>query len=298
MGDSETYMGGAYPLSNRQGRRRRMLCLNAKSPRSDLPSPSETVIPPQNSIAKVSTPRDEEVRESVVTLDHDGRTAPWPGLEGIWQLLDGVQPVTWVFTGDGVTHGARHTSGARCFPELFAERIRWELRRLLDVVINTGVEGAKCNNLQSDLEWRVTRFEPDVVFVTMGLHDSIAGARGALEFRRHLAEVVDELEADGAIVVLNTPNPVLPQEDERFAHLPQYVEQIRSISDELQIPLVDHWAHWERVCPGDAALAQWLGRDGIHPNGQGHRQMARLVLHRLGLFDRQSPTCHVPAVPI
>jgi hypothetical protein len=30
------------------------------------------------------------------------------------------RPMTWVFTGDSITHGAVHTKGWRCFAEIFA----------------------------------------------------------------------------------------------------------------------------------------------------------------------------------
>jgi hypothetical protein len=47
-------------------------------------------------------------------------------------LLTGTEPVTWLFTGDSITHGALHTMGWRSYPEHFAERVRWELRRMRD----------------------------------------------------------------------------------------------------------------------------------------------------------------------
>ena len=84
-------------------------------------------------------------------------------------LVAGTQPVTWVFAGDSITHGALYTEGWRSFPEHFAERIRWELRRSQDVVINTGVFGEKSAGLLANLEARALRFLPDT--------DSILRAR-------------------------------------------------------------------------------------------------------------------------
>src|SRR5690348_15954016 len=69
-------------------------------------------------------------------------------------LLSRNQPVVWVFTGDSVTHGALHTSGWRSYPELFAERVRWELHRFRDIVINSGVSGDTTGELLKDQEWR------------------------------------------------------------------------------------------------------------------------------------------------
>src|SRR4029077_19894017 len=61
------------------------------------------------------------------------------GLAGIKQLLAGKRPLTWVFTGDSITHGALHTLGWRSYPEHFAERVRWEQRRMRHVGIHTGI---------------------------------------------------------------------------------------------------------------------------------------------------------------
>ena len=69
------------------------------------------------------------------------RTPAVDGLEGIKTLLAGKDPVMWVITGDSITHGALHTLGWRSYPEHFAERVRWELRRVRDIVINTGISG-------------------------------------------------------------------------------------------------------------------------------------------------------------
>src|SRR5262245_38050003 len=59
---------------------------------------------------------------------------PASGIAGIKQLLARPEPVTWVFTGDSITHGALHTRGWRSYPEHFAERVRWELKRMRDIV--------------------------------------------------------------------------------------------------------------------------------------------------------------------
>jgi acyl-CoA thioesterase I len=56
-------------------------------------------------------------------------------------LLANKEPIIWVFTGDSITHGALHTFGWRSYVEHFAERVRFEMRRMTDVVINTGISG-------------------------------------------------------------------------------------------------------------------------------------------------------------
>src|SRR6266511_979426 len=108
------------------------------------------------------------------------------GLAGIKQFLAGKKALTWVFTGDSITHGALHTLGWRSYPEHFAERVRWELRRMRDVVINTGISGDRTGGLLADLDWRVLRFKPDVVSVMFGMNDCSLGMAGREMFRKNL----------------------------------------------------------------------------------------------------------------
>ena len=84
-------------------------------------------------------------------------------------------PWTWVFYGDSITQGAAHTHGARAFPEIFAERVRWEMQFLRDLVINAGISGhASMHLLQRDqYERRVRRFEPQAVFILVGMNDPV-----------------------------------------------------------------------------------------------------------------------------
>src|SRR3954470_4158836 len=126
----------------------------------------------------------------------------------ITKQLAGKEPLTWVFTGDSITHGALHTLGWRSYPEHFAERVRWGLRRMRGVVINTGISGDRTGGLLKDLDWRVLRFQPHVVSVMLGMNDAGAGVAGRETYRKNLQAIVDKVMADGAIPLLNTPNTV------------------------------------------------------------------------------------------
>jgi lysophospholipase L1-like esterase len=66
-------------------------------------------------------------------------------------LLAGSAPIVWVFTGDSVTQGGVHTMGWRSYSELFHERVRQELSRVQDTVINTGVNGDTTSGLLKNL---------------------------------------------------------------------------------------------------------------------------------------------------
>lgn len=214
-----------------------------------------------------------------------------PGMATIRQMLAGTRPATWVFTGDSITHGGQHTGGSRCFVEHFSERVRWELRRLLDVVVNTGVSGGKSSGLLKTLDWRVLRFQPDVVPILIGMNDAAAGPEGREKFHANLTEIVRRVQDSGAIPVLQTPNTVYLAHAETRFDLAAYVEIIRTVAETAEVPLVDHWHHWQRIKPEQNDLRAWLSDGSIHPGAYGHREMAKLICHDFGIFDAASPTC-------
>src|SRR5690606_15567526 len=106
---------------------------------------------------------DENTLES--QSDHNLPAKDIPGdqsdLQILKQMLKNKEPNIWLFTGDSITHGAKHTHGHRSYPEVFQERVRWEISRVRDIVINTGISGNAAGDILSDFEWRVARFQPD-----------------------------------------------------------------------------------------------------------------------------------------
>lgn len=214
-----------------------------------------------------------------------------PSFRAIRQLLEDERPVTWVFTGDGQAGGAEHTQGRRSFVEHFAERIRWELRRLGDVVINTGASAGGAQELLENLDWRVLRFQPDVVSLVLGLQDATAGPAGRAAFRRALERLIERLRSAGAIPLLTTPNYIRFRKAPLHADVRAYVRIIRETARKFEAPCIDHWAHWKQSKPRQADLQVWLASDGLHPGVYGHRELARLMFVRLGIYDETSPTC-------
>jgi len=222
-----------------------------------------------------------------------GTTGALKDFQKLTCLLAGASPVTWVFAGDSITHGALYTEGWRCFSEQFTERVRWELRRLYDVVINTGVVGETSTGMLANLQSRVLRFCPEVVLVLIGVNDALAGPDGQSLFRDNLHEIVRQIRQVGGFAILQTPNAVYPQHSRFLRNLPAYVAVIRDVAHESQTMLVDHFRHWQQAKPEPDQLLGWLQDQSMHPNVYGHREMARLIYRRLGIFDPKSLSCRL-----
>lgn len=212
----------------------------------------------------------------------------------IKELLAREEPVRWVFAGDSITHGAAHTIGWRDYTELFSERLRWELRRVRDMVIKTGISGWKISDLAADLEWNVLQFRPHVVSMMFGMNDCTLGVDGLAGFERTYVETIERIRGEtGAAIVLHTPNAICSSTGEpRLSHLAAYRDAILALSAKTCVPCIDHYAEWAANEP-TGSMHHWLA-DGFHPNEYGHRAFARSLLQALDIWDPGSWSGSLP----
>ncbi|WP_339923741.1 SGNH/GDSL hydrolase family protein [uncultured Cyclobacterium sp.] len=216
--------------------------------------------------------------------------------ERIAALLKDKAPLIWTFTGDSITHGAKHTHGYRSYPEVFGERIRWELGRVRDVIINTGISGNTTETILQDFDWRVKQFNPKVVSLMIGTNDCSNEKVSIETYEENLHLLVKKIRALGAIPILHTPNLIIKALDMSRASLVNYVEVIKKVAFEENIILVDNYGHWLETAEKDDGLnvnKEWLN-DPLHPGGEGHSEIARLMFKELSIFDPEASTCGGP----
>lgn len=217
-------------------------------------------------------------------------------MEKIKALLAGDEPIKWLFYGDSITHGAVHTWGERDYTEVFDERVRVEMGRTMDVVINTAISGNKTDQLLDGFDWRVGQFQPHVVFLMIGMNDCSTGNPITLEtFTENLGKLADRFEAIGALPVYQTTCPIIPNSaPDREPQFDSYMDAVRSVAKDRNIPLVDHTSWWE-----ENKTFHWYWMDNaFHPNGAGHRAFAKLLLESLGAWDVKSNIgrMHIPGL--
>lgn len=199
------------------------------------------------------------------------------------QILSGP-PVTWLFLGDDITQAALHTRGRRGFVEHFAERVRGELGRVGDAVINTGVSGSTAEDALPEFHWRVGRFAPDVVFAMFGTNDAADGLDAVRSFRYALDQLVQRSRDIGATVVLQTPPPVTGDDSRDPEVLVRYAAEVRDLARDLGVVLVDHHTRWSEACDDG-----WFD-DPCHPGAVGHVELARTLFEAVGVADESSAT--------
>ncbi|MFJ9840492.1 SGNH/GDSL hydrolase family protein [Kitasatospora sp. NPDC101155] len=190
-------------------------------------------------------------------------------------------PMTWVMAGDSITQAVYHTHGARGWVEHVQERVCWQLDRLTDIVVNSGVSAWKATDVLGAYDFVIGRFAPDVLSLSLGTNDARAGLDGVKEFRDAMREIIDR--SAGAQIVLHTPLVVSHGGRAARAELPAYCQAVRELAADTGALLVDHEAHWLAEFPDGEALL-WLD-DPAHPNAAGHLRMANHTLRTLGLGE-------------
>lgn len=209
-------------------------------------------------------------------------------------IIEGKEPVNWVFTGNSITQGAKHTHGMRGYPEIFSERIRWELGKSYDFIINTAISGHTTRNILADFERRVSRFNPKVVVLMIGTNDAAQDRNIPVkEFGENLGQIIDKIREIGAIPIILSPNIIITEKSPERTTLYLYVEKTGEVAAAKNIIYVDNWAIWgtELQQKYNGEVFKELLNDPLHPNGYGHQEIAIALFKELSIFDPDAPTC-------
>lgn len=194
-------------------------------------------------------------------------------------------PLTWVLTGDSITHGLVHTQGGRIYAEHLHEVVRGELGRVHDALIDTAISGWRVVQLLDDFDRRVATWRPQIVTVMIGTNDcSDEGVFPVIqpaEFATSLSEFVRRVRALGAIPVLLTPPAVdVPNAPER-GRIAAFAQAVRDVAAAEGTLLVDVFARFADL--GNGGVPWGLMNDPFHPNATGHAALALELATVLGL---------------
>lgn len=193
-----------------------------------------------------------------------------------------------VTLGDSITKGVRPGVKAE---ETFAARLEAALRTegVEASVLNVGIGGERTDQALKRLAKDVLAQKPSVVTIMYGTNDSYvdqgksASRITADEYRANLGQLVAELRAAGITSVLMTEprwgktaklNGVGEHPNVR---LEKYVAACRAVAAEQRVPLVDHYQHWSAAEAKGTDIGAWT-TDQCHPNPEGHRVLADLML--------------------
>lgn len=202
-----------------------------------------------------------------------------------------------VALGDSVTTGVRR-DGSVLADQTFVAVLERELRKTYPDarVINSGIGGNTSIQMLARLDKDVLSHHPQVTLVMTGLNDAEYIDPGAVlrdtprvalnDFADKLRQIISRVRAAGGKVLLLTPNPMTGKypyaslgyykEHDVNSALDIYAASVRSVARETNTDLVDVYAAWIHIPDYERLLL-----DGVHPNVEGHRRLAELILPRL-----------------
>jgi len=194
----------------------------------------------------------------------------------------------------GVREGVRETQTFTYYLGVFLNKGGFHTE-----MINKGISGETTTGALNRIEHDVIGEKPDYVTIMYGTNDAFiddyANETGHLprvpieRYKNNLHVIIQRLKANNISPILMTPIPmgrfwgsdvgIYKQKGINFK-LEEYVEAVRDIAKQENIPLVDHfndWLNWEKR---GKAIDAWM-TDGIHPNPKGHRFIAVAIFKLL-----------------
>ena len=171
---------------------------------------------------------------------------------------------TILFLGDSLTEGLGVTK-ENAFPKLVETLIQKELKKSI-TVINGGVSGSTSSDGLARLKWYLKK-KPYIVFLALGTNDGLRGLN-LKQSQKNLEEIVEYAQKFKAKVLLAgmriPPN-----------YGPEYVEDFEKIYQELKNKY--NLKTMPFLLDGVAGVQKMNQRDGIHPNEEGHKVIAKKV---------------------
>jgi acyl-CoA thioesterase I len=171
---------------------------------------------------------------------------------------------TILFLGDSLTEGLG-VSKEEAFPNLVQSYIQNELKKDI-TVINGGVSGSTTSDALARLKWYMKK-KPYIVFVALGANDGLRGLN-LEESQKNLEEIIKYAQESNAKVLLAgmlIPPNYGPEYSNRFKEM---YEQIKNKYNLKSMPF---------LLDGVAGKKELNQNDGIHPNVEGHKYIAKKV---------------------
>lgn len=186
--------------------------------------------------------------------------------------------LTFTFLGTSLTNGT--WKWVETFGEWLEEEFPGQTKRL-----NHGW-GATATSEPVGLPYGMRRLRPaldanpDVLFIEFAMNDAHMPYGISIEQSRvNLEGIIDAVlrghpDREVVIVTTNPCTPGTPGANDR-PQLRQYYELFRTIADERQLLVIDHYWGWQKILKEDPALFRTYIPDGVHPQYPGLRAVTK-----------------------
>lgn len=171
---------------------------------------------------------------------------------------------TILFLGDSLTEGLG-VNKEDAFPKLVETMIKTELKKNI-TVINGGVSGSTTSDGLARLQWYLKK-KPVLIFVALGANDGLRGL-DLKQSQKNLEEIIQYAQESNAKVLL--AGMLIPPN-----YGPEYSDSFKKMYQEIQVKY--KLRSMPFLLDGVAGKKELNQRDGIHPNVEGHKYIAKKV---------------------
>lgn len=171
---------------------------------------------------------------------------------------------TILFLGDSLTEGLG-VQKQNAYPQLVQNLMKKELKKNIKV-INGGVSGSTTSDALSRLKWYM-RKNPNIVFIALGANDGLRGLN-LNQSRKNLEDIIIFAQKKQAKVLL--AGMLLPPN-----YGPKYSENFKKMYEEIKEKYKLKTMPF--LLKDVAGVQKYNQADGIHPNTQGHKIIAKNV---------------------
>jgi len=171
---------------------------------------------------------------------------------------------TILFLGDSLTEGLG-VNKEDAFPKIVESMIQNDLKKDI-TIINGGVSGSTTSDGLARLRWYLKK-KPFIVFLALGANDGLRGLN-LEESQKNLEEIITYAQKANAKVIL--AGMLIPPN-----YGPDYSQRFKEMYEELEIKYKLKTMPF--LLDGVAGKKELNQRDGIHPNEQGHKIIAKEV---------------------
>lgn len=198
------------------------------------------------------------------------------------------------------------TTATRGKLKIYAECLKEDLpqRGLQVEIINAGIGGHSTQDAIGRFEKDVTAKQPQIVIIQFGINDSTINVwkdppdtKAPVSQEQYLAnldKMIETLHKQHCHVILMTPNPMrwtpalvklygkppYPPDnpDGLNVTLSPYAAAVRKLAKKRKVPLVDVYGAFQAYGKKPGQSVDQLLLDGMHPNDQGQRLVADLLI--------------------
>jgi len=181
------------------------------------------------------------------------------------------------FYGDSYTLGTGATSSDKRWSTIVSRERNWN--EFNPSVNGLGFVTNRVDDDENDLPGKIIEWQPEIVFVTMGLNDNFSYDQLSEVIREQITEDLDRLKAElpDARFVVVEPFWYTDDRPESVDTIIGWVEDAAGVIGADYIPGASRWIEGH---------PEWMAADGLHPNDEGYAEMAARMdaeLEKLGL---------------